>query len=810
MTKAVFVLLLAFFVSADAQVSNFIPAGMGGGGALFYPSLSPHDSGKMYIACDMGEFFYSSNGGYNWSVPHFSALQSSNIARVQFTSDPGILYALEGGDIPGVAKSLDAGNTFTPLANDPTAGETYSLFVDPASTQRLLASNYPELYFSANGGASFTLKYSSSDLHIAGAFFKGDSIYVGTNSGLLISTNGGSTFAITNIPGIIDGQTFLSLCGAFQSGTVRLFTITANSGDIWPGIGGAEYDIFQGLYTHDIGGASWTNRTAALPSGHRPFFISCARDNISIAYASGANISAFYPTVAKSTNGGTSWSNNLLAVNNQNVATGWMGYQGDLNWGWAESAMGFTVCSNNPNRLLITDWGFAHYSNDGGANWRQVYSSSATQNPSGAATPRGRSYASNGLEPTAAWQLCWANDSTIIGSFTDIRGIRSTDGGDTWHRLKIDTTNTFSVNTVYYTLKHPLSGTLYAATSSVHDMYQSTYLTDGNIDGGTGQIWSSTNAGATWNMMHNFLHPVVWLASDPTNPNRMYASVVHSTQGGIFVTNDLQNGSGAAWTRVGLPPRTQGHPFNVFVLPDGAVVCTYSGRRASNTFTNSSGVFYSTDGGNSWLDRSDPMMIYWTKDIQVDPHDASGGTWFVTVRRGWGGPPNNLGGLFRTTNRGQSWTRIFDELYAESCTASPVNANEMYASTVGSGLWHTSNLRDASPDWAAVDEYTFHKPTRIHFNPHNPNQVWFCSFGNGLRYGFTNPPLAPVTGLTLHGESGSLVLRWTESAGAASYNVYSGPSPDIELMTVIGNTLTTSYQTAATDTRRFYVVTASD
>jgi len=93
----------------------------------------------------------------------------------------------------------------------------------------------------------------------------------------------------------------------------------------------------------------------------------------------------------------------------------------------------------------------------------------------------------------------------------------------------------------------------------------------------------------------------------------MFASAIHSTQGGIFVSNNIQNGAASTWARVASnPPRTEGHPLNIFVLNDGTLVCTYSGRRAGSpqNFTPSAGVFVSTNGGTSWLDRSSSQMVY--------------------------------------------------------------------------------------------------------------------------------------------------------------------------------------------------------
>ncbi|MBI5058645.1 hypothetical protein HZB60_02550 [candidate division KSB1 bacterium] len=805
--------LLLCAATCTAQVQQFNPAGIGGGGGLFYPALSPQDSAEFHLACDMGEFFQSSDAGVSWQVPSFRELRSSDRGRVKYSGDPLVRYALSGGDVMGLHKTTDGGNDWFPVVADPTGGEAYGLAVAVNSSNRLVVSDYSSVYYSGNGGSTFsTLASNGGGLHLAGAAFLGDTIYVATGSGLFSSANGGSSFVPLNLPGIPAGQTYLSFCGARQGATVRLFCIVAAVADVYPGIGGADYGIFSGLYTWTSGDASWTQRTAGIQGGDRLFYIDCAVDSVEMAYAAGASISSYNPIVLKTTNGGTAWQSVFLTTNNQNITTGWCGDHGDVNWGWAECPLGFSVCATAPQRVLITDYGFAHLSTDGGASWRQVYLDPATSNPAGSQTPRYQAYSSNGLEPTSVWQLLWVDSLRMIASFTDIRGVRSTDGGTSWSRLKLDTLGTFGVNTVYHTIKHPVSGLLYAATSSVHDLYESTYLTDGSMDGGRGQLWYSGDFGATWSVLHDFLHPVIWVASDPTNPARLYCSVVHSTLGGIYVTNNLPDGPAATWTRLSAPPRTQGHAFNIHVLNDGTLLATYSARRAGSplAFTPSAGVFYSTNGGTSWLDRSDPMMIYWTKDLVIDPHDPLQDSWFVTVRRGWGGPPNELGGLFRTTDRGANWTRISDQLYAESCRISPLDSNAAYLSTSESGLWYSSNVRAALPTFTELTAFPFAHPSRIFYNPADPGEVWFGSFGNGLRYGSAASPPPAVSDLTAIFAAGQLLLRWSATAGAQSYRIYGSPDAAFGSLTLLGTTSSTEYALPTPDDRYFYYVTASD
>jgi len=186
----------------------------------------------------------------------------------------------------------------------------------------------------------------------------------------------------------------------------------------------------------------------------------------------------------------------------------------------------------------------------------------------------------------------------MLAGFTDIAGQRSTDGGRSW-------ASGFSFglpyNSTYQVIRHPADGTLYAATSSIHDLYQSTYLADSRIDGGEGAVLMSTDDGATWQMMHDFAHPVVWLAFDPSDPDVLLASVVHSTAGGIYRTSERGAGAAASWNRLAAPPRTHGHPLSIHVLGDGMLLTSFSGRRdESDAFTASSGVFSSTDGGATW------------------------------------------------------------------------------------------------------------------------------------------------------------------------------------------------------------------
>jgi hypothetical protein len=753
-----------------AAVQDWSIRGVGGGGALFSPSFNPTNTSEMYIASDMGQLFRTTNEGALWETVDHSELHGGHNSEVQFTTDPLVRYSLsygDSGDYGSPTKSTDGGATWTPIAADPTGGETFSIVADYNNPNRVLISDYTRLYVSNNGGTSFTLRYTTASgdgLHIAGAFFDGNNIYVGTNQGVLLSTNGGtSNFSLASYV-IPSSQQILSFAGAKSGSTTRLWAVTGPSGSVYAGIQGYDFD-YAGVYRIDVGQASWTSMNSGLPASAKPYAVAAALNDINNVYLGGGDTSNGHPRVYRSTVGGGSWQSVMLTSNNANVQTGWSGTGGVRDWSYGEFALGLAVAPLDFTRILITDLGFAHYSEDSGGSWRSLNVAPDDLNPAGAPIPANQTYKSSGLENTTSWNLTWTSSSHIIGSFSDIRGAVSHDTGTSWSFNYTGHTQ----NSMYRSIVHPTTGVVYAATSTVHDMYQSTYLTDARIDGGDGHVLFSTNGGDTWQLMRDFNRVVVWVEADPTNPNRLYAAVAHSADGGIYVTNNASAGAASTWTKLANPPRTQGHAFNIRVLSDGTLVASYSGRRdGGGAFTASSGVFVSTDGGTSWADRSHSGMQYWTKDVVIDPHDATQSTWYATVFSGWGGAPNGLGGVYRTTNRGQSWTRINALDRVNSITISPTNPNEAYITTETEGLWYTENFNAATPTVTEVDGYHFLHPTRVFYNPHNANEIWVTSFGGGLRVGTTNAPPTPGDFDGDHDVDGADFVAWQTNFPKAS------------------------------------------
>jgi photosystem II stability/assembly factor-like uncharacterized protein len=744
-------LLWPAFVQAGPP-TEWVHRGIGGGGAMFSPTVNPDNPQELYVACDMTLQFHSTDGGKSWDILPFQQFISNHESAVRFTRDPNVRWALEyaspeGKSICRPKVTRDGGKTWQyPDPQAWPADEDHKglmLYADYNNPDRVVvAAGWKSLMVTLDGGKSFELKYTAKNngagMHLAGAFFDGETIYLGTSDGLLVSKDGGKSFGLDETPGLPEGFMH-SFAAGKKDGQVRLYALMRKTG--YAGITGADRGNLLGIYVLDVGKGQWQRKDKNLPETAGVVFCKKAQNDIDTCYiAGGALYPRTGPIVYKTTDGGETWTSVFLTEGNKNIIPGWMGDGAQFTWGWPEYAFGLDVSSKSEEHLIISDMGGTHVSDDGGSTWRAVYCTLPADRKMGETKLKDAVYANGGMDPTNLWYVAWFGPKDIYFCPTDIRAIRSTDGGETW---SFNFTG-HDLNTMFRAVKHPTTNVCYAATSGVHDMYLSTYLMDARIDGGKGLLLSSADDGAKWKTLHDFGAPVLWLALDPTHPKRMYVSVAHSQKGGIYVTEELDKAEGATWVKTAAPPRTEGHPYNINVLNDGSLAVSFSGRRTREGFTPSSGVFHSADGGRTWEDRSDPAMQYWTKDLVIDPHDKSQNTWYAGVAYAWGKTTDaaKKSGLYRTADRGKTWTLLADGsivpsgiLNVESCGINPDNANEMFVTTEYDGLYYCDNLRSDKPAFTPVASYPFVHPLRVCFNPYKKGEVWITSDGHGAMVG---------------------------------------------------------------------------
>jgi hypothetical protein len=175
-------------------------------------------------------------------------------------------------------------------------------------------------------------------------------------------------------------------------------------------------------------------------------------------------------------------------------------------------------------------------------------------------------------------------------------------------------------------------------------------------------------------------------------------------------------------------------------LNNGDLISVYGPRDISSSstpswiFSNSSGVFYSTDGGITWADVTLTAMQKEVVNVEIDPNDPDQNTWLAFV-----GNKAIAPGVYRTTDKGQSWTNVYNQGVL-SGSFHPTLPNTLYICTELDGLVSASNTNSNSFAITPVSSYPFRRPQRVFFNPYDVNEVWVANFGNGFRVGMTNLP----------------------------------------------------------------------
>lgn len=216
--------------------------------------------------------------------------------------------------------------------------------------------------------------------------------------------------------------------------------------------------------------------------------------------------------------------------------------------------------------------------------------------------------------------------------------------------------------------------------------------------GTSGGIWKTTNAGASWAPLDDFMAnlAVSCLAMDPTDPDTIYAGTGEAIRGaGIFKTTD----GGSTWFQL-----AGTNNVNFYYVNDVVVSPLEHVYAAAKT-----GVWRSTDGGTNWS-----QVLYSLDDTPEGCQDLAVKTdpandyVFAGCGIGFGGK------IFRNTSAqgGGSWTQLSlgvnsTSLARISLAIAPSNQNFIYAlagknkdtSPFNRGLYAVFRSTDSGNSW---------------------------------------------------------------------------------------------------------------
>ncbi len=299
------------------------------------------------------------------------------------------------------------------------------------------------------------------------------------------------------------------------------------------------------------------------------------------------------------------------------------------------------------------------------------------------------------------------------------------------------------------------------------------------VGSATGGIWRSTDGGSTFTPVSDSQADlgVGAIAFAPSDPAIVYAAMGDLDNNGYFGTGILKSiDAGATWTRINNASYpTKGNSVAIQVDPadaDRVYVAQFNSLNAATGGTFGSGLYLSTNGGVAWTRTLSGLA----SDLVIHPTNRQ--ILYAGMRFVFGA--NELPGLYKSVDAGETWTRVYDSPYAASSTStrdfrvavSPSRPNRVYI-YFGTTATSPAQLRlersdDAGATWtdngvmandaSGVDQGQFGYNTYLAVSPSNSNNVYvgardlfrstdagntFANINNSFAAPYPNGPYTP-------------------------------------------------------------------
>ncbi|MFW6198510.1 MAG: VPS10 domain-containing protein, partial [Acidobacteriota bacterium] len=181
---------------------------------------------------------------------------------------------------------------------------------------------------------------------------------------------------------------------------------------------------------------------------------------------------------------------------------------------------------------------------------------------------------------------------------------------------------------------------------------------------GSGGVWKTTNAGVTWTPIFDdqVSYSIGDVALDPSNPEIVWVGTGENVSGrhvawgdGVYRSLD----GGRTWERMGLPESE--HIGKIIVHPDDGEVVFVAAEGPLWSSGGQRGVYRTTDGGETWEAVLEIDEDTGATDLELDPSDpdtiyAAAYQRRRSVAAFLGGGPQS--GIYKSTDGGDSWRRI--------------------------------------------------------------------------------------------------------------------------------------------------------
>jgi len=736
-SKAITVACLLFLATAWAErPGNFRIIGPGGGGAMFNPTISPHDVNTVLISCDMTGSYITHDGGRTWRMFNLRGVVNFFVFDPK---DPKTMYA----HATGLWRSTDGGESWNLVAPTPASVRGVKMNSDHAD-ETILASSDPvgEIYAMAIDPAD------SNVIYVAAGHRESPSVFVSRDSGNSWQKQAELTSSVRRI--WIDPQSPSGARRFFVGGPkaltvvtgadVKSFLLPAPASDITLGFGSAPQPVVymtsqQGAFVSTDGGANW--HLCALPgSGAKVRAIATSLRHPHTAYLSYSDLFLDGKTwlgVAKTENSGADWKLVWKESSSpaSNVHDDWITARFGITWG--ENPLNMTVSDQDPNLAYGTDLGRTMRTTDGGVTWNGVYSRKV--NDSGWTTV--------GLDVTTTYGVHFDpfDSKRIFITYTDIGAFRSEDGGTSWTSATMGVPEEWT-NTTYWIVFDPkVKGRAWSVNSGTHDLPRPKMWRHTAVSTYKGGVCRSDDGGKTWRKSNAGMDETAatHILLDPTSPVDARVLYVSGFGRGVYKSTD----GGRSWSlkNHGI---TQSEPFawQLSRSPNGTLYVLLARRSEDGSIgnVNDGALYRSTDGAEHWEPVALPPGVNAPNGLAIDPQSPDRlylASWARAV-----GQHGEGGGVYLSENGGKDWRSVLDQdQHIYDVTIDPADPKILYAAGFESSVWRSA---DWGLHWSRIPGFNFKWAHRVTPDPQDHDQIYVTTFGGSVWHGSVSGKNEPL------------------------------------------------------------------
>jgi photosystem II stability/assembly factor-like uncharacterized protein len=737
-------LALALSTSADKRPGDFKVIGPGGGGAVFHPTVSPHDIDTVLVNCDMTGAYISHDSGKSWRMFNLRGVVEFFLfdpldKKVIYAYANGLWQSRDDGEtwnliypkpsnVKGIKMSSDHADEELIADPNPLVNVT-AMAIDPSDSRVFYAATADRekrafaLFVSKDGGQSWTkeaeLGNSASHVWVNPQSPSSKRVLILAGAHSIEKENGAGVQKI-NGPA---ANVYSAVSAGFRAdGKSVLYVI----GD-------------ERAFVSDDEGANW-RKVSLGASGGKMRAIATSLRNPDVGYVSYRDLEEGglkYMGVAKTTDAGRTWQpvwkedSNMAGKPGANIHDAWITERFGSDWG--ENPLDLTVADQNPNLAYGTDLGRAMRTNDGGATWVAVYSKRIGQN----------GWFSTGLDVTNSYGYHFDpfDHNRQFISTTDIGLFRSEDGGNSWISSTTGVPKDWTNTTYWIEFDPKVRGRVWSVNSWTHDLPRPKMWRKGGVEKYRGGVCISEDGGKTWNKSNVGMEQTAatHILLDPTSPVDARVLYVAGFGRGVYKSAD----GGKSWSLKNAGIRQQ-QPFAWRIIRDdkGSLYVLIARRSEKGIIgTKEDGALYrSTDGAEHWNPVALPEGSNAPNGLAIDPGNVQRlylASWAVDK-----GEHGDGGGIYLSENGGKDWRQILDrDRHIYDVTIDPRDAKILYAAGFESSAWRST---DRGEHWTRIPGFNFKWGHRVIPDPENPQKVYITTFGGGVWHGSLNGPDRPV------------------------------------------------------------------